>query len=246
MRYLLEICYKGTQYHGWQKQHNAHSVQSVLDEKLSLLIGENIETLGCGRTDTGVHAKQFFAHFDTSRTQDEAHLVYKLNHILPKDIAAHRLYSVADDFNARFDADYRTYEYWITQKPDPFLLEQAWYQYGEMNLEQMNEAAAMLIGKKDFECFSKVQTQVNNFICEVMIAEWKREGDKLIFTIRANRFLRNMVRAVVGTLTEVGRGRLTPAGVQQIIDSKNRCEAGQSVPAHGLYLTEIAYPSLHN
>jgi tRNA pseudouridine38-40 synthase len=236
MRYLLELSYKGTQYHGWQKQHNAHSVQGVLDEKLSLLIGENIETLGCGRTDTGVHAIQFFAHFDTVKPIDPAHIIYKLNHILPLDISIFGLQAVHADFNARFDAAFRTYEYYVTRKRDPFTIDTAWYLYGPLDVELMNTCAAMLIGKKDFECFSKVHTQVNNFICEVMLAKWEEKDGKLIFTIRANRFLRNMVRAVVGTLVEVGRGRITTEDFVNILESRNRSEAGQSVPAQALFL----------
>ncbi|MES2558433.1 MAG: tRNA pseudouridine(38-40) synthase TruA [Bacteroidota bacterium] len=245
MRYLLRLAYKGTHYHGWQKQHNAISVQSVLEEKLSLIVGENIETLGCGRTDTGVHAKDFYAHFDSSQTLDLNRIVYKLNQLLPDDIVAIELYKVATEFNARFDATFRTYEYWITQKPNPFLVEQAWYQYGKLDIEQMNAAAVLLVGKKDFQCFSKVHTQVDNFICDLTYAHWEVKEEKLVFTITANRFLRNMVRAIVGTLMEVGRGKLTLHDVEQILGSKNRSEAGQSVPAHGLFLTHIEYPVLH-
>ncbi len=244
MRYLIHLSYKGTHYHGWQKQHNAQSVQGVLDEKLSLLLGEKIETLGCGRTDTGVHAKNFYAHFDTNQQIDYQHLVFKLNLILPKDIAVYQVQAVHEDFNARFDADWRAYEYWITQTPNPFLLELAWYQYATLDVAAMNEAAALLIGKHDFKSFSKVHTQVNNFICEVMEATWTYTDGKLIFTIKANRFLRNMVRAIVGTLIEVGRGKLSKADLLNILESKNRCEAGQSVPAHGLYLTNIYYNNL--
>lgn len=244
MRYLIRLAYKGTRFHGWQKQHNAVSVQGVVDEKLSMLLAQPIETLGCGRTDTGVHALTYYAHFDSSTQVDGNWLVYKLNQVLPKDIAVYELHEVADDFNARFDAEWREYEYWITPQPHPFLQEQAWYQYGKLNVELMNEAAALLLGKKDFECFSKVHTQVNHFVCEVYKAQWSFAGDKLVFTIRANRFLRNMVRAIVGTLVEVGRGKLSLADVQAILDSKNRCEAGQSVPAHGLFLTKIYYPNL--
>lgn len=244
MRYLLQLAYKGTRYHGWQKQHNAISVQSVLEEKLSLLIGENIETLGCGRTDTGVHAKDFYAHFDTSQILDLNRMVFKLNQLLPDDIVALELYQVVDDFNARFDATSRTYEYWITQKPNPFLTELAWYQYGKPDIDQMNEAAGLLLGKKDFQCFSKVHTQVDNFICEITFARWEHKDDKLIFTITANRFLRNMVRAIVGTLLEVGKGKLSLEDLKLILERKNRSEAGQSVPARGLFLTRIDYPQL--
>lgn len=244
MRYLLQLAYKGTRYHGWQKQHNAISVQSVLEEKLSLIVGENIETLGCGRTDTGVHAKDFYAHFDSTKTLDLNRMVYKLNQLLPNDIVALNLLEVSSDFNARFDAISRTYEYWITQKSNPFLVELAWYQYGKLDIHRMNEAAKLLIGKKDFQCFSKVHTQVDNFICELTFAHWDIQGEKLVFTITANRFLRNMVRAIVGTLMEVGKGKLSVQDVQDILDSKNRCEAGQSVPAQGLFLTRIDYPNL--
>lgn len=246
MRYLLQLAYKGTRYHGWQKQHNAITVQSVLEEKLSLILGENIETLGCGRTDTGVHARDFYAHFDTTKIFDANRIVYKLNQLLPYDIVAIELYEVAEDFNARFDAINRTYEYWITQKPNPFLVEQSWYQYGKLDVAQMNSAAGLLIGKKDFQCFSKVHTQVDNFICDITFARWEVKEDTLVFTITANRFLRNMVRAIVGTLMEVGRGKLSLTDVQEILESKNRCEAGQSVPAHGLFLTRIDYPNLPN
>jgi tRNA pseudouridine38-40 synthase len=244
MRYLLQLAYKGTRYHGWQKQHNAISVQSVLEEKLSLIVGENIETLGCGRTDTGVHAKDFYAHFDSTKTLDLSRMVYKLNQLLPNDIVALNLLEVSSDFNARFDAICRTYEYWITQKSNPFLVELAWYQYGKLDIHRMNEAAKLLIGKKDFQCFSKVHTQVDNFICDLTYAQWDVKEEKLVFTITANRFLRNMVRAIVGTLMEVGKGKLSVQDVQDILDSKNRCEAGQSVPAQGLFLTRIDYPNL--
>jgi tRNA pseudouridine38-40 synthase len=242
MRYLIQLAYKGTNYHGWQKQHNAISVQGVLDEKMSLLLAEPIETLGCGRTDTGVHAKDFYAHFDSTQEIDCQKLVYKLGRILPFDIAVYSIVPVADEFNARFDALYREYEYWITTKPNPFLLEQSWFQYGSLNVEAMNEAAALLIGKKDFECFSKVHTQVNNFICDVTFAQWEFTTDfKLVFTIRANRFLRNMVRAIVGTLLEVGKGKMSLQQFENVLVSKNRSEAGLSVPAHGLFLTKVQY-----
>lgn len=241
MRYLLHLAYKGTNYHGWQKQHNALSVQTVIDEKLSMLLHQPIETLGCGRTDTGVHAKSFFAHFDTENVIDTKHLLFKLNNILPKDIVAYNVAAVEPNFNARFDAKWREYEYWITTTPNPFLIEQAWFQYGKLNIETMNEAAQLLIGKHDFESFSKVHTQVNNFICEVSRADWQTVDTKLVFTIQANRFLRNMVRAIVGTLLEVGKGNLLQNDFKQVIANKNRTKAGQSVPAHGLYLTKVVY-----
>lgn len=241
MRYLLQLAYNGTNYHGWQKQQNAPSVQALIDEKLSLLTGMPTETLGCGRTDTGVHALDFYAHFDVPQPLETERIVYKLNKMLPDDIAIYALYPVADDFNARFDALYREYEYHISRKKDPFKITGAWHWQGSLDVERMNEAAMLMIGKKDFECFSKVHTQVNNFICEVMKAGWEEKEDLLVFTIRANRFLRNMVRAIVGTLVDVGRGAITLPDVEQILASRNRCEAGPSVPARGLYLTQVAY-----
>lgn len=245
MRYLIQLAYNGRNYHGWQKQHNAHTVQDEMDLKLSLLLGENIETLGCGRTDTGVHAKLFYAHFDTSKKiEDVTKLVYKLNQVLPEDIAIYEVLPVPENFNARFDAAWREYEYHIVQKPDPFLKEFAWYQYGELDMNLMNEAAQLLLSHQHFECFSKVHTQVNNFNCEVMHAMWTKHDDQLIFTIRANRFLRNMVRAIVGTLIDIGRGKTTIETFKAILNSNNRSEAGQSVPAHGLFLTNIYYPEL--
>lgn len=245
MRYLIQLAYNGRNYHGWQKQHNAHTVQDELDLKLSLLLGENIETLGCGRTDTGVHAKTFYAHFDSTKTiENPSRLVYKLNQVLPDDIAVYEVFPVPENFNARFDAAWREYEYHIVQKPDPFLKEFAWYQYGELDITAMNKAAAMLLTHQNFECFSKVQTEVKHFNCDVMFALWTNENDRLIFTIRANRFLRNMVRAIVGTLTDIGRGKTSIPSFEAILNSSNRSEAGQSVPARGLFLTNIYYPEL--
>ncbi len=244
VRYLLHLAYHGKNYHGWQKQHNARTVQEELELKLSLLLNENIETLGCGRTDTGVHAKSYFAHFDYSKEiPDAERFIFKLNQILPKDIAAYNCTQVSDSFNARFDAEWREYEYHITQIPNPFEVETSWYQYGALDVEKMNEAAALLLTHKNFECFSKVHTQVNNFECDVMLAQWTRHEHKLIFTIRANRFLRNMVRAVVGTLIEAGRNKISINEFKEILNSNNRSEAGQSVPAHGLFLTKIYYPA---
>ncbi|MCU0442414.1 MAG: tRNA pseudouridine(38-40) synthase TruA [Bacteroidia bacterium] len=246
MRYVIRLAYKGTNYHGWQKQYNALSVQSVLEEKLSLLIGANTETVGCGRTDTGVHAKDFVAHFDAPNLINDAQMVFKLNNVLPNDIVIYQIVKVPDDFNARFDAVKRTYEYWVTTLPNPFLTDQAWYQYGPLNIAAMNEAAAYLLGRKSFESFSKVHTQVNHFECEVFDAKWEYKEELLIFTITANRFLRNMVRAIVGTLMDVGRNKLMPDAIPQILSKQNRSVAGQSAPAHGLYLTQIDYPRLHS
>ncbi len=244
MRYLIQLSFKGTNFHGWQKQPNVKTVQQELDEKLSLRIGENLETFGCGRTDAGVHAKQFFAHFDSQKEIDTENIIFRLPKFLSKDIAVHTLQKVDENFHTRFDADHRVYEYWITQKADPFLNEFSWFVYGELDIDAMNEAAKLLLTHKDFECFSKVHTDVNHFLCDITFAEWKHADDKLIFTIKSNRFLRNMVRAIVGTLIEVGRNRMTIEQFKKILESKNRREAGQSVPAHGLFLTEVHYPNL--
>jgi tRNA pseudouridine38-40 synthase len=242
MRYLIQLAYKGTNYNGWQKQLNAKTVQQTLDEKLSMLIGTNIETLGCGRTDTGVHASNFYAHFDAEWINDCHDLVYKLNKVLPKDIAIYDLFQVKEDFNARFDALWREYEYHIINKPSPFLYETAWLNTRKIDLNAMNEAAQVLFEYLDFECFSKVHTQVKTFNCKIMKAEWAYIDDHtLVFTIRADRFLRNMVRAIVGTLLDVGYGKISIQEVINIIESKNRSEAGQSVPACGLSLCQISY-----
>jgi tRNA pseudouridine38-40 synthase len=246
LRYLLHMAFKGKAYHGWQKQHNAIGVQTVLEEKISILLGESIDTLGCGRTDTGVHASSFYVHFDTAQNIDVKQLVYKLNHVLPDDIAVFSINQVHEQFNARFDAKYRTYQYHIATLPNPFELDTSWFLNGKLDLEAMNQAANLLIGKKDFECFSKVHTQVNNFICEVMHAKWEQQEGKIVFTIRANRFLRNMVRAIVGTLVDVGRGKLSKQDFEKILFSKDRCEAGQSAPAQGLFLTEVYYGDWQN
>ena len=244
MRYLIQLSYKGTHFHGWQKQVNVKTVQQELDEKLSLMLGENIETLGCGRTDAGVHAKQFFAHFDSQNNVDTENLFFRLPKFLSKDIAIQSIKKIDENFHARFDADYRVYEYWITQKADPFLNDYSWFVYGDLNIDAMNNASKLLLSHKDFECFSKVHTDVNNFLCDITFAEWKLTDEKLIFTIKANRFLRNMVRAIVGTLIDVGRNKLSIEQFKKILESKNRSEAGQSVPAHGLFLTEIHYPNM--
>lgn len=244
LRYILKLSFKGTNYHGWQKQVNAHSVQSEIEDKLSLLLGAETEIVGCGRTDAGVHAKDFVAHFDSEKEIDCDMLYTRLNKILPHDIAVNKIQKVKDDFHARFDAGYRIYEYWIITKPDPFLTEYAWYVHGKLDMDLMNEAARQLLSHKDFECFSKVHTDVKTFFCDVTYAKWDIQNDKLVFTIKANRFLRNMVRAIVGTLIEVGRKKITVEDFTRILESKNRSEAGQSVPAHGLFLTEVHYPQL--
>ncbi len=242
-RYFLKLAYKGTHYHGWQKQENAHSVQQELESGLSTLLLTAIDTVGCGRTDTGVHAREFFAHFDSERElQDESFLLYKLNKILPNDLAVYSFYKVKEGANARFDALARTYQYYISRSKNPFEMDTAYYLYGILDIGKMNNAAKILFDYEDFTSFSKSNTQVLTNNCKIYKAEWFQKSDQLIFEIKANRFLRNMVRAIVGTLIQVGRGELSESEFAKVIEAKNRSLAGFSVPAEGLYLTQVDYP----
>lgn len=246
MRYFIKLAYNGTRYHGWQLQPNASSVQETMNNAVSTLLNTEINLMGAGRTDTGVHAKQMFAHFDYDKQFDIPSLVHKLNSYLPKDITVYTIIPVSDQAHSRFDAVKRTYEYHINTFKDPFLQEQSWYFYQKLDIDLMNEAAKLLFSYTDFQCFSKVNTDVNTFDCTIFKAHWtlastKEEYGKLIFTISANRFLRNMVRAIVGTLINIGLHKITLEDFENIIKSKSRDKAGFSVPAHGLYLTEIEY-----
>lgn len=242
LRYFIEFSYKGTHYHGWQRQPNAVSVQELLEKALSLLLREEIEVVGAGRTDAGVHAKQMFAHFDVTNAVNYQDLVFRLNAFLPEDIAVRQLHKVGEKSHARFDATERTYEYWMVQKKHPFHVDSAHCILKPLAIKAMNDAAQILMEYKDFECFSKSNTDVKTFICEIKEAYWELKGDTLVFTITANRFLRNMVRAIVGTLLDVGLGKSKPEDIRVIIESKNRSNAGASVPAKGLYLTKVSYP----
>ncbi len=242
-RFFIEIQYNGANYHGWQIQENANTVQAEINKALTTFLQEDIMVMGCGRTDTGVHAKEFFAHFDTDKHFENDFLTYKLNCILPKDISCKSVFKVQDDVHARFTATSRTYEYWITPTKNPFLTEYAYFFPQQLNLDEMNNAAKELIQQTDFSCFSKSNTDTLTNNCNITFAAWKIADEKLIFTITADRFLRNMVRAIVGTLLEIGSGKLTIADLNKIIASKNRSEAGTSVPAHGLYLTKVTYPT---
>ena len=241
MRYFIQFAYNGTHYHGWQIQPNASSVQETLNKALSVLLNSSIILMGAGRTDTGVHAEEMYAHFDYDSDIDSKTLVHKLNSYLPKDIAIFNLIKVHDDAHCRFDATKRTYEYHINTFKNPFLQDLSWYFNQKLDVALMNEAAKILLQHTDFQCFSKVHTDVNTFDCTIFEAYWKVENNKLIFTISANRFLRNMVRAIVGTLVNIGLHKITLADLENIIASKNREKAGFSVPAHGLYLTKIYY-----
>jgi tRNA pseudouridine38-40 synthase len=244
MRYFIKLAYKGTNYFGWQYQPDAISVQETLNKALSTLLKTNIDILGAGRTDSGVHAKEMFAHFDYGTEIDTQKIVHKLNSFLPKDIAIFDLIKVHNDAHARFDATKRTYEYHIHTKKNAFESDDSWYYSLPLDVEKMNEACKILSEYTDFECFSKTHTDVNTFNCKIFEANWKQNEDKLVFTIAADRFLRNMVRAIVGTMINIGSGKVSLNDFRKIIESKNRSKAGFSVPAHGLYLTKIEYPYL--
>ncbi len=241
MRYFIELSYKGTAFHGWQSQPDAVNVQNTIEKALSLLLRYPTKITGAGRTDAGVHARRMFAHFDTDMPVDQ-NLVYKLNAFLPADIAIHYIYMVTDDAHARFDALSRSYRYYIHNKKDPFKEGFSWYYKQELDIELMNKAAKSLLFFDDFKSFSKSKTDVKTYICKIEQAEWKQINNQLVFHITADRFLRNMVRAITGTLVQVGLHKITTDDFVQIIKARDRTKAGFSVPAHGLYLTEIIYP----
>ena len=246
MRYFIKLAYKGTHYHGWQVQPGAISVQETLTKALSLLLKTDIAIVGAGRTDTGVHAKQMFAHFDFETEIDAPKLVHKLNSFLAKDIVVYDIIKVSDEGHARFDAWKRTYEYCIHTTKDVFENEGSYLFQTALDIDKMNEACQIIFKHTDFECFSKVNTDVKTFNCVIFEAHWKQDGNKLVFTIAADRFLRNMVRAIVGTMINIGTGKISLGDFEKIIDSKDRSQAGFSVPAHGLYLTKIEYPYLES
>ncbi len=241
MRYFIELAYKGTNYHGWQYQPEANSVQETLNKALSVLLKTAIDVVGAGRTDTGVHAKQMYAHFDFEKEINTNQLVHKLNSFLPKDIVVYSIIKVSNEAHARFDATKRTYEYHIHTFKDVFENEGSWLHQLPIDIDKMNEACQILFKHNDFECFSKTNTDVRTFNCVVFEANWKQIGSKVVFTIAADRFLRNMVRAIVGTMINIGLNKISLTDFEKIIESKNRSQAGFSAPAHGLYLTQIAY-----
>lgn len=246
MRYFAEFEYNGTRYHGWQFQPNAISVQEVMEKAFSLLLHTPIQLTAAGRTDTGVHARMMVAHFDAPELiADPQQLAFKLNGLLPEDIAIHWIKPVRDNAHARFDATGRTYEYLLTQKKSAFTDKLVTRTYFHLDFDRMNDACEVLLQEKDFASFCKAHTDVKTTLCDVRRAYWRQaEGqtDTWIFTIEADRFLRNMVRATVGTLVEVGRGTLTKEDLRRILHEKSRCSAGQSMPADGLYLVKIDYP----
>lgn len=242
-RYFLKIAYDGSPYRGWQMQPNALTVQQKLQETMQLFCNLTGDTLGCGRTDTGVHAKQFYLHFDCETPiEHETEFIYKLNRVLPESIAVFQLFKVGKEAHCRFDAVSRTYEYYILQKKNPFI-KNAWYNATELNIDLMNEGCYLLMQYEDFTSFSKTNTQVFTNNCKIQVAFWEQKDDVLVFTIQANRFLRNMVRAVVGSLVDLGKSKYDLNHFKAIIESKNRSKAGVSVPAQGLFLTQVNYPA---
>ncbi len=247
-RYFIEMAYNGSRFHGWQVQPDAPSVQAELNRALSTLLRHPVEAVGAGRTDTGVHASFYVAHFDCEETLPMAEdmLVYKLNRILGKDIAVSALYPVPADLHARFSALSRTYKYYIDKEKNPFTCDYAWRVHPLPDIRRMNEACRILFEYTDFTSFAKLHSDAKTNECTLMEARWEDTGKQLVFTIKANRFLRNMVRAVVGTLVEIGQDKLPPEGIRQIIEAKDRCSAGTSVPGHALFLADIEYPFKRN
>ncbi|MDR6300697.1 tRNA pseudouridine(38-40) synthase TruA [Mesonia maritima] len=244
MRLFLDLAYNGKAYHGWQIQPNAISVQEEVEKSLSVAFQQKISIVGAGRTDTGVHANQLIAHFDIDKEKiNTSQLQFKLNSLLPNDIAIYGIYKVKPDAHARFDALSREYKYFVVTKKDPFLEDFAYYIKKELNIELMNEASKILLNYKDFKCFSKSRTDVKTYNCTIENASWKQKNHTLVFTIKADRFLRNMVRAIVGTLIEVGLEKIKPAAIHGIVKSRNRSNAGKSVDAKGLFLHKIEYPN---
>ena len=245
MRYFLRLRYNGSSYHGWQIQENAGSVQQTLEQALSLLLKQPVETVGCGRTDTGVHAADFYAHFDFPETiENPEEILRRIEGMRLKGIDVSELFEVPESLHARFSATARTYEYRIMLKRDPFLEGLAWHLHQKPDVARMNAEAKSILGQHDFSAFSKSNTQTLTNLCNVSLAEWREDGEMLIFTIRADRFLRNMVRAVTGTLVDVGLGKKSVGELSRVLNSGKRSEAGQSVPACGLFLTKIEYPGI--
>ena len=242
-RYFIYLAYDGTAYHGWQIQPNGISVQECLMKALSTLLRREVEVVGAGRTDAGVHASLMVAHFDSEESLNTVLMADKLNRLLPPDISVFRLRPVNSDAHARFDATARTYKYYVTTAKSPFNRQYTARLFHTPDFEQMNEAARILFEYTDFTSFSKLHTDVKTNNCRVMHAEWTQQDETTwVFTIQADRFLRNMVRAIVGTLLEVGRGKLTMDGFRRVIEQQDRCQAGSSAPGNALFLVDVAYP----
>ena len=241
MRYFVEFAYKGTRYHGSQVQPNGTTVQQVMQDAMATILRHPVELTFAGRTDAGVHAAQMYAHWD-SESPVSPTLADRLNRLLPEDIAVYRIFAVADDLHARFSATSRTYEYRITKRKDPFMSYTRTRITTPLDYAAMNEAAQHLLGTHDFASFCKVHTDVKTTLCTVTEAYWREEENGAIFTITADRFLRNMVRAVVGTLFDIGRGKITLKQFDDILNACNRQAAGQSAPPEGLFLVRVTYP----
>lgn len=244
-RYFVRLAYNGARYLGWQVQKQQPTVQEVVNDALSKIFRKKINVVGCGRTDTGVHAREFYAHFDLHSPLSQKEIgtsVKKLNGCLPNDVVVFDLLPVKSDANARFNAVKRTYKYQVSTRKDPFSLGSAYAYYTKLDVKKMNAAAALLFEYTDFTSFSKVNTQVKTNNCKIYRAGWEQDGEMLVFTITADRFLRNMVRSIVGTSLDVGRGKLSLPGFRQVIEDMDRSKAGYSVPPHGLYLHAVEYP----
>lgn len=243
-RYFIFISYRGTSYHGWQIQPNSLTVQQILDDALSVVLNEKILTIGAGRTDTGVHALFFCAHFDSiiPDLTSVKNIIFKLNSFLPKDISVTSIKQVLPNANARFSAISRLYTYYISRNKDPFSENTSWMIHSDLNIIIMNEACSILLDYSDFTSFSKLHSDTKTNICKIYLANWEQKDNLLIFTIKADRFLRNMVRAIVGTMVEIGSGKINLKEFEDIILAKDRCKAGKSAPAKGLFLTDIEYP----
>jgi tRNA pseudouridine38-40 synthase len=243
-RYFIFISYKGTSYHGWQIQPNSVTVQQILEEAMSVVLNERISTIGAGRTDTGVHATFFCAHFESMSPNllEISNLVFRLNQYLPPDISVSSIKKVVADASARYSAISRTYKYYISRTKDPFFDNSSWYIHGDIDVSLMNQACEILCKHSDFTSFSKLHSGAKTNICRIYSAGWEESDNRIVFTIKADRFLRNMVRAIVGTLVEIGIEKLDLNGFEEIILAKDRCKAGKSAPAKGLFLVDIEYP----
>ncbi len=243
-RYFISISFKGTMYHGWQVQPGSVTVQKILDNALSTILNEKISTTGAGRTDSGVHALVFYAHFEsnTSGLPDRKSLIFRLNRFLTKDISVSRIVKVHDEAHARFSAVSRTYRYYIARIKDPFMEDLSWFIHGDIDINTMNKACKILLKYNDFTSFSRLHSDTKTNLCKIFLAKWKEESNRLIFTIKADRFLRNMVRAITGTMIDIGRGKTSLREFEEIIQAKERSRAGKSAPAKGLFLEDIEYP----
>ena len=242
MRYALLIGYDGTAYSGWQRQPNSNTVQQEVERALSIVFKSTIATFGCGRTDAGVHATNFLLHFDLDVEMDPM-IVVKLNGILPHDIVAKKVTLMDDDFNARFDAIYREYRYFISLKYDPFIINKAYLLKSKLDVSAMNKACELILSNRSFGCFCKAGGNNKTTFCKVTVARWYKRGDKLVFRVKADRFLRNMVRAMVGTLLLVGEGKMSLEDFAEVLSSEDRNRAGKSVPGWALYLWDVGYPN---